>query len=262
MTVHRADVSDEAQLLHFRDEIIELHATDKIHLLFNNAGISGGGSLFSNSREEWDRTFAICWGGVYLGTRTFLPLLRNATESHLINVSSCAGFWASVGPYVPHTAYCAAKFAVKGFTEALITDLRLHAPHVKCSVVMPGHTGTSIVSNTRKIQNGTGSDRLSKSELVAWRLRMTAQGTDTSSLADEDVQNIAVEQERKFRLEAPTTAVQAAQIILDGVKNERWRILVGDGAHRLDELVRETPESAYDDEFFRNLAAEVGWRLN
>jgi NAD(P)-dependent dehydrogenase (short-subunit alcohol dehydrogenase family) len=262
VTVHRADVSDEAQLLHFRDEIIELHATDKIHLLFNNAGISGGGSLFSNSREEWDRTFALCWGGVYLGTRTFLPLLRNASESHLINVSSCAGFWASVGPHVPHTAYCAAKFAVKGFTEALITDLRLHAPHVKCSVVMPGHTGTSIVSNTRKIQSGTGSDRLSKDELVAWRLRMTAQGTDTSNLADEDVQNIAVEQERKFRLEAPTTAAEAARIILDGVKRERWRILVGDGAHRLDELVRKTPDSAYDDEFFYNLTAEVGWRLN
>jgi hypothetical protein len=91
---------------------------------------------------------------------------------------------------------------------------------------------------------------------------MTAQGTDTSNLADEDVQNIAVEQERKFRLEAPTTAAEAARIILDGVKRERWRILVGDGAHRLDELVRETPESAYDDEFFSNFAAEVGWRLN
>ena len=129
-----------------------------IHLLFNNAGIGGGGSLFTNTREQWERTFNICWGGVYLGVRTFLPLLVKADEAHIVNTSSVNGFWASIGMGVPHTAYSAAKFAVKGFSEALINDLRLNAPHVKCSVVMPGHIGTSIVSNTRQVQNG--SDRL------------------------------------------------------------------------------------------------------
>ena len=59
------------------------------------------------------------------------------------------GFWACLGPGTAHTAYSAAKFAVKGFTEALIIDLRLNAPHVKVSLVMPGHIGTSIVLNTR-----------------------------------------------------------------------------------------------------------------
>ena len=139
---------------------IEQQATDKIHLLFNNAGIGGGGSLFTNTREQWERTFNICWGGVYLGVRTFLPLLLKADEGHIVNTSSVNGFWASVGMGVSHTAYSAAKFAVKGFTEALINDLRLNAPHIKCSVVMPGHIGTSIVSNSRKVQSGTESDRL------------------------------------------------------------------------------------------------------
>jgi len=115
ITTHVADVSVEAQLQRFRDEIEEQQATDKIHLLFNNAGIGGGGSLFTNTREQWERTFNICWGGVYLGVRTFLPLLMKASEGHIINTSSVNGFWASVGMGVSHTAYSAAKFAVKGF---------------------------------------------------------------------------------------------------------------------------------------------------
>src|ERR1700691_2794013 len=150
ITSHIADVSIEDQLQRFRDELIEQQAIHKIHLLFNNAGIGGGGSLFTNTREQWERTYNICWGGVYLGVRTFLPLLLRADQGHIVNTSSVNGFWASVGPGVSHTAYSAAKFAVKGFTEALINDLRLNAPHVKCSVVMPGHIGTSIVSNSRK----------------------------------------------------------------------------------------------------------------
>ena len=76
VTTHVADVSIEDQLKRFRDELIDQQKTDKIHLLFNNAGIGGGGSLFTNTREQWERTFNICWGGVYLGVRTFLPLLR------------------------------------------------------------------------------------------------------------------------------------------------------------------------------------------
>ena len=131
ISAHVADVSDEPQVLRFRDEVAREHATDKVHLLFNNAGIGGGGSLFTNSREQWERTFNICWGGVYLCTRAFLPMLMKADEGHIVNTSSVNGFWASLGPGVPHTAYCAAKFAVKGFTEALINDLKVNAPHIK-----------------------------------------------------------------------------------------------------------------------------------
>src|SRR2546430_7512161 len=75
VTTHIADVSIEDQLTRFRDEIVEQQATDKIHLLFNNAGIGGGGSLFSHTREQGGRNLNICCGGAYLGVRTFLPLL-------------------------------------------------------------------------------------------------------------------------------------------------------------------------------------------
>src|SRR5260370_39415215 len=164
VTTHVADVSIEDQLRRFRDELTEQQATDKIHLLINNAGISGGGSLFTNTREQWEKTFNICWGGVYLGVRTFLPMLVKADEGHIVNTSSVNEFWASVGMGVSHTAYSAAQFAVKGFTEALMNDLRLNAPHIKCSIVMPGHIRTSIVSNSRKIPHGSESERLSDNE--------------------------------------------------------------------------------------------------
>ncbi len=261
ITTHIADVSIEDQLLRFRDEIIEQQATDKIHLLFNNAGIGGGGSLFTNTREQWERTFNICWGGIYLGVRTFLPMLQKADEGHIVNTSSVNGFWATVGLGVSHTAYSTAKFAVKGFTEALINDLRLNAPHIKCSVVMPGHIGTSIVSNSRKVQSGTDSERLSENEIAQTRVRLAAAGVDASGMSDEDVQAAAAERARNFLENAPTTAAAAAKIILDGVKADRWRILVGDDAHRLDERVRQMPERAYEQEFFESFAAEVGWRL-
>ena len=261
VTAHVADVSIEDQLKRFRDELIAQQATDKIHLLFNNAGIGGGGSLFTSTREQWERTFNICWGGVYLGVRTFLPLLVKADQAHIINTSSVNGFWASVGVGVSHTAYSAAKFAVKGFTEALINDLRLNAPHVKCSVVMPGHIGTSIVSNTRKVQSGSESDRLNPNEIVQARQRLKGQGIDTAPMSDEEIQQIALDRARTFRDEAPTTASTAAKIILDGIKVGQWRILVGDDAHKLDERVREMPERAYDPEFYQSFAKEVGWRL-
>jgi NAD(P)-dependent dehydrogenase (short-subunit alcohol dehydrogenase family) len=259
VTTHIADVSIEDQLKRLRDEITEHQSTDKIHLLFNNAGIGGGGSLFTNTREAWERTFNICWGGVYLGVRTFLPMLVRADQGHIVNTSSVNGFWASVGMGVSHTAYSAAKFAVKGFTEALINDLRLNAPHIKCSVVMPGHIGTSIVSNSRMVQNGT--NRLNENEIAQTRVRLTAAGIDASTMSDDDVQALAAERARSFLEDAPTTAAQAAKIILDGVKAERWRIVVGDDAHRLDELVRQAPERAYDAEFYQSLVEEVGWRL-
>ncbi len=261
VTTHIADVSIEDQLKRFRDELAEQHATDKIHLLFNNAGIGGGGSLFTNTREQWERTFNICWGGVYLGVRTFLPMLMKAPEGHIVNTSSVNGFWASVGMGVSHTAYSAAKFAVKGFTEALMNDLRLNAPHLKCSVVMPGHIGTSIVSNTRKVQSGTESDRLNPTEIIQARQRLNGMGMDTAAMSDEEIQQIALDRARTFRDEAPTTAAAAAKIILDGVKAGQWRILVGEDAHKLDERVREKPESAYTPEFLQSFSEEVGWRL-
>ncbi|HTT78812.1 MAG TPA: SDR family NAD(P)-dependent oxidoreductase [Stellaceae bacterium] len=262
VTTHIADVSDEAQVGRFRDEVAERHATDKIHLLFNNAGIGGGGSMIANTSEEWQRTFNICWGGVYHGTRAFLPMLLKAEEGHIVNTSSVNGFWASIGPRTPHTAYSAAKFAVKGFTEALITDLRLNAPHIKCSVVMPGHIGTGIAANSRKIQGGNpAAEAMDARQVAQARARIAAMGRDVSGLSDDEVRALVAERERRFRDEAPTSAAEAARIILDGVKAERWRILVGEDAHKLDARVRQSPERAYDIDFFEEFAREAGWRL-
>jgi NAD(P)-dependent dehydrogenase (short-subunit alcohol dehydrogenase family) len=261
ITTHLADVSDESSVQRFRDEVAERQDTDRIHLLFNNAGIGGGGSMFTHSREEWDRTFNICWGGVYYTTRAFLPMLQKADRGHIVNTSSVNGFWASIGPRVPHTAYCAAKFAVKGFTEALITDLRVNAPHITCSVVMPGHIGTSIFANSRKIQIGSESDEITAAEIAQARPRMAAAGVDVSALSDDDIRNRMAERARSFLEDAPTTAAEAATIILDGVKADQWRILVGDDARKLDELVRQAPGRAYDVDYFESLAAEIGWRL-
>jgi len=261
ITTHIADVSSEAQVLRFRDDVAAQQNTDKIHLLFNNAGIGGGGSMLASSREEWEKTFNVCWGGVYHSTRAFLPMLQRADEGHIVNTSSVNGFWASIGPRIPHTAYCAAKFAVKGFTEALITDLRINAPHIKCSVVMPGHIGTSIRSNSRKIHSGTESDVMDAAEIAQARTRIASMGMDVSGMSDEDIQSMVAERERRFREEAPMTATAAATVILDGVKADRWRILVGGDAQRIDDLVRQSPERAYDVDFFESFATEVGWRI-
>jgi len=261
ITTHIADVSDEAQVKRFRDEVERQQNADHVNLVFNNAGIGGGGSMIDNSREQWERTFNICWGGVYLCTRAFLPMLMKSTEGHLVNTSSVNGFWATIGPGTPHTAYSAAKFAVKGFTEALITDLRLNAPHVKCSVVMPGHIGTSIVVNSRKIQTGGQYDKLNADELRSARTRLRAAGVDEARMSDEDIQKASVERARRFLEEAPTSAAEAAKIILDGVKAERWRILVGKDAEVLDQRVRQTPEQAYEGDFYKSFVDAVGFRV-
>ena len=259
LTAHIADVSHEADVLRFRDEAAAQHATDRIHLLFNNAGISGGGSMIVSDRAEWERTFNICWGGVYLTTRAFLPLLRAADEAHLVNTSSINGFWASVGPDTPHTAYSAAKFAVKGFSEALIADFRMNAPHIKVSVVMPGHIGTGIRTNSLKVQTGNDADELDAAQLAQVRTRLASMGRDASALSDDALRAGLAERARRFVTDAPTSAAEAAKIILDGVKADRLRILVGPDAAVIDAMVREDPDHAYEPEFYARFAERAGW---
>lgn len=259
ITSHIADVSNEADVLRFRDDAAAQHATDRMHLLFNNAGISGGGSMIVNERSEWERTFNICWGGVYLNTRAFLPLLRAAEEAHIVNTSSMNGFFASVGPDTPHTAYSAAKFAVKGFTESLIADFRVNAPHIKVSVVMPGHIGTGIRMNSLKVQAHTDSDEVDATQLAHARARLVSMGRDVSTLSDTDIKTMLAERARRFVTDAPTSAAQAATIILDGVKADRLRILVGPDAELIDRMVRQDPDNAYEPEFYERFAAEAGW---
>ena len=252
-TIHRCDVSEETQVQGFRDAVLKEHETEAVHLLFNNAGIGGGGSFVNDTRESWDRTFAICWNGVYNCSRAFLPSLLAAPAAHLVNTSSINGLWASLGPFTPHTAYSAAKFAVRGFTEALITDLRLNAPHVKVSLVMPGHIGTSIIENSGKLL-GRDPDNLSAEDLTAIRDQLTAAGFPVGNLPDDDIKNLIRQRAKDFRDNAPTSAVDAATVILDGVRAERWRILIGDDARVVDQLVREDPENVYEPAFIQRLA--------
>ena len=236
ITTHLADVSDEAQMRRFQREVAERHETDHIDLLFNNAGIGGGNSFLSGSREAWDKTFAVDWGGVYHSMRAFTDMVVASDDAYVVNTSSVNGFWASLGPGVPHTAYSAAKFAVKGFTEALIEDFRVNAPHVKVAVVMPGHIGTDIVLNSREI---LGVD------LEEARVQMARRGVATDGLSDDVIENMMRMFGEMFRDNAPVTAEQAAKIILDGVRAGKWRILVGDDAVAIDEAVRADPEKAY-----------------
>jgi NAD(P)-dependent dehydrogenase (short-subunit alcohol dehydrogenase family) len=261
VTAHLADVSIEDQMNRFASEVARDQDTDKIHLLFNNAGIGGGGSFVNSPRAEWDKTFAVCWGGVYYGVRAFLPMLMKASEGHIINTSSVNGFWASLGPQTAHTAYSAAKFAVKGFTEALVNDLRLNAPHIKCSVVMPGHIGTEIVANSRKVLSGNQDDALSADDLVRARTQMRTMGVQVDQITDDQIQALIAAQANGFRDNAPTSAAQAAKIILDGVRAEKWRVLVGDDAFAMDRLVRADPENAYEPDFFQKLAEATHWQL-
>jgi NAD(P)-dependent dehydrogenase (short-subunit alcohol dehydrogenase family) len=260
LTTHLADVSDEAQVLAFRDAVMREQETDCVHLVFNNAGIGGAGSLITDDREAWEKTFNICWLGVYHGTRTFLPLLIAADEGHLINTSSVNGFWASIGPDTAHTAYSAAKFAVKGFTEALINDFRLNAPHVHVSLVMPGHIGTSIVINSGRML-GTDPKEMSDADLFEARDRLVARGLALGEASHEEIRQVLVMMGEMFRDQAPMTAAEAATVILDGVRERRWRILVGEDARILDQLVREDPEGAYGQAFMERLIEKANWGL-
>ncbi len=250
-TTHECDVADAVQVRAFRAAVAEQHDTGSVNLLFNNAGIAGGGSFVTGEREEWERTFNICWGGVYNCTREFLPMVIASDEAVVINTSSVNGFWASLGPSIPHTAYSSAKFAVKGFTEALMTDLRINAPHVRVALVMPGHIGTEIVANTFRM-HGSGDPLTLSSEAVAQiRGRIEQMGIDATSLSDDMIRQFVHQRALDFRDNAPLSAAAAATIILDGIRAGRWRILVGEDAEVLDQMVRADPEVAYETDFSR-----------
>lgn len=255
ITAHRCDVSDEQQVLAFRDAVVAQHETDHINLLFNNAGIGGGGGFVEGSREEWERTFGVCWFGVYYCARAFMPLLVASKEGYIVNTSSVNGFWASLGPGISHTAYSAAKFAVKGFSEALINDLRETAPHVKVAVVMPGHIGTSIGINTGKVLGHADPLQMPAEEVAKARAFMKKRGLPVDNVPDDHIRAAIKQRGIDFRDNAPMSAASAATVILDGVRNDVWRILVGEDAKVLDRMVREAPELAYEPDFMARLNA-------
>jgi NAD(P)-dependent dehydrogenase (short-subunit alcohol dehydrogenase family) len=251
VTSHACDVSDEAQVLRFRDELLEQHASSKVDLVFSNAGIGGGNSFLADSREDWERTFAVDWWGVYYCARAFLPLLIAAGDGVLVNTSSVNGLWATLGPGVPNTAYSTAKFAVRGFSEALIEDLRGHAPGVRVAVVMPGHVGTDIIANSFRARGLPELEQLSDAQVEDLFPRTARDGLIRAGLLSEeasagDLRQMLVKMNADFRDKAPLSAAGAATIILDGVRSGAWRILVGEDAKMIDAAVRASPEDAYN----------------
>lgn len=208
VTAHVHDVSDEKHIVRFTKEVVREHGSDAIHLLFNNAGVVGGGSFVVGQRDEWERTFAVSWFGTYYCTRAFLPMLIAADQGVIVNTSSVNGLWASLGVRSPHTAYSSAKFAVRGFTESLLVDLRTHAPHVSAVLVMPGHVRSGMPAPPR-----------------SWRRAFNS----------------------LFANYQPVSSKQAAEAILSAVSVGKWRVVIGQDAEAVDERVRAEPWTVYDD---------------
>ena len=255
ISTFRCDVANEDDTVAFARSVAEAFDTEHINLLFNNAGIGGGGSFVSATREEWDRTFNICWNGVYYMSRAFLPMMLASSEGHIINTSSVNGFRASLGGNIPHTSYSAAKFAVKGFTEALINDFRFNAPHLKASVVMPGYVGTQIAKNTGKILGHKTPLDMTDEEIEAMRGRWVLSNAPEDATPDQIRQQWQASQDNYEK--GGLTSEQAADIILNGVRNEEWRILVGPDAVALDKAVRANPIDAYDLDFSEKVWASM-----
>jgi NAD(P)-dependent dehydrogenase (short-subunit alcohol dehydrogenase family) len=251
VTGHTCDVSDEAQVMRFRDELLEEHASDHVDLVFSNAGIGGGESFITGGREVWERTFAIDWWGVYYCARAFLPLLIASSEGVLVNTSSLNGLWASLGPGMPQTAYSTAKFAVRGFTEALIEDLRVNAPHVRVAVVIPGHVGTDIVMNSIRARGLPEPGQMSDAQVEELiprdaQAKLIGAGMLAADVSADGLRQLLVQANADFRDKAPVSAAEAATVILDGVQSGVWRILIGEDATKIDEAVRAKPTASYD----------------
>jgi NAD(P)-dependent dehydrogenase (short-subunit alcohol dehydrogenase family) len=163
---------------------------------------------------------------------------------------------------MPNTAYATAKFAIKGFTEALIEDLRTNAPQVRVAVVMPGHVGTDIIANSRRangMREPLDMSDAQMEEVIPGEVQagLISAGMLPKGASADDLRRLLAQIENDFRDKAPLTAADAATIILDGVRSGQWRILVGDDAKMLDAAVRGTPEAAYDYPELAKAAARV-----
>ena len=198
---HRLDVSDAAEVARFPAVVLEHHP--QVNLLFNNAGVGLMGSFEQVTLEEFEWLLSINLFGVIRMTKAFLPELKRADRAHIINISSLFGFIAPAG----QSAYCTAKFGVRGFTEVLRHELENTRVSVSC--VHPGGIKTAIVEHAR-----------------------CAAAVDSAEMA---------ESARRFAAVARTTPAQAAARILRGVVRGERRIVVGPDAHLFDWLQRLAP---------------------
>ena len=201
-TQHKVDVSDREAMETLAQQVVTQHG--RVNMVFNNAGVAASGNLEVLPYEDFEWLMGINFWGVVHGCKAFLPYLRQAEWGHLINTSSVFGLIS-----VPtQTAYHAAKFAVKGFTDSLAQELA--ESNIQVSCVMPGGVKTNIVRSSRFVASDNTSP--TKEEMVT-----------------------------SFETFANLTSDQAAAEILHGVAHSRLRILVGRDAQLLAALVRLMP---------------------
>jgi NADP-dependent 3-hydroxy acid dehydrogenase YdfG len=196
----RLDVTEREAFQLYADEVNDHFGT--VNQIYNNAGIAFAGDVEVTQFKDIERVMDVDYWGVVNGTKVFLPHLIASGDGHIINVSSVFGLFAVPG----QAAYNAAKFAVRGFTEALRQEMIVAGHPVKVTTVHPGGIKTGIVRNMEAVE-GVDKDELMK--------------TFDKRLAS-------------------TSPEKAARIILEGVRKNKARVLVGTDAKALDILVRLT----------------------
>jgi NAD(P)-dependent dehydrogenase (short-subunit alcohol dehydrogenase family) len=198
--VDRLDVTEREAFLAYADNVNEHFG--KVNQIYNNAGIAFHGAVEVTQFKDFERVMDVDFWGVVNGTKAFLPHLIASGDGHVVNVSSLFGLFAVAG----QAAYNSAKFAVRGFTEALRQEMALAGHPVKVTAVHPGGIKTAIARNAG-----------------------AAEGFDAKQVAKVFDKRLA-----------NTTPQRAAQIILDGVRKNKARVLVGRDAQVLDLIVRLT----------------------
>ena len=202
---HRLDVSDRDAVMDLPDAVREAHggAAGGAAVVANVAGVALGGTFESTTEADFDWLMGVNFSGVVRMTRAFLPMLREAGQSQLVNVSSLYGLISPAG----QTAYSASKFAVRGFSQALRRELA--GTGVGVTVVHPGGVATNIAKRARMSQS------LSPEEIA----RGQAQASKFLTLPPE----------------------RAGRIIADGLERRRLRVIVGNDARFLSVVERLFP---------------------
>jgi len=201
LSCHLVDVADRTRMERFAAEVVERHG--RATLLMNIAGVAMHGTFEQLTLEEFDWLMKINFYGVLYGVASFLPILRKQPRAHIVNMSSIYGIIAPAG----QTAYCASKFAVRGFTEALMHELEGTTVSISC--VHPGGIRTPIAKRAR-----------------------------VSTKSDPNAREVTL---AMFDVVAVTPPEKAAEIIMSGVKRNQPRILVGGDAVQLDRMQRLMP---------------------
>ena len=218
ITSQHLDVADRDAVYAWADRVVADHG--RVNLIINNAGVALGATVESMSYEDFEWLMNINFWGVVYGTKAFLPYLKQAGEGHIVNLSSVFGLIS-----VPsQSAYNAAKFAVRGFTDTLRMELEIEDANVSVTTVHPGGIKTNIARNARmdpSIRDFAG-----------------------------DPEKAAAEFERAFI----TSPEKAAGQILAAVQRDRRRALIGPDAKAID-LVSRLPAGLYQSILTRGAAS-------